>query len=455
MAAYANLHLAFEQMRVRARRAERRDAAEQDGTGPDNAIGLIQQGGGGGGGGGSGGGSGASGGDDDEDEEPPRVLIVGPEHSGKTTACKLLVNYAVRGTAACSPLYVNLDPSDGGFTIPGTVSACVIDSPLPTSSPANPLGITATSAPTALSSSKLTPLVHWYGHTDVKKNAGLMEHLIRVLNEECQERLEIDALARTSGIIIDTPANFTAVPMQDKFALVKAAVYAFRVNVILVIGNEKLTVEMQKIFSSEEAKGQSQRPITVLKIPRSPGVVDLDSAYCERVQAHQVKNYFYGSPLQLPPELAAAFTSAGGREGQGLSGLNLGGEAAAMDLALSPHSSVVSFDDLTIYRIGQDSFAPSSALPIGASRALGEMQPVKIDPSQPGQGIVNIVLAVLSLTEAPEMDIEEAILDADVLGFVVITSIDTENNRFTVLVPSAASLAGRVALTGSIQWQEA
>ncbi|KAG8802925.1 Cleavage polyadenylation factor subunit clp1 [Serendipita sp. 400] len=83
------------------------------------------------------------------------------------------------------------------------------------------------------------------------------------------------------------------------------------------------------------------------------------------------------------------------------------------------------------------------------------MQPVKIDPSQPGQGIVNIVLAVLSLTEAPEMDIEEAILDADVLGFVVITSIDTENNRFTVLVPSAASLAGRVALTGSIQWQEA
>ncbi|KAG8811709.1 Cleavage polyadenylation factor subunit clp1 [Serendipita sp. 399] len=414
MTAYANLHLAFEQMRIRARRAERRIHSEQGGPPTDNAIGLIKQDdpSSRGSGVGSGGGGGASGDDGEEDEEPPRILVVGPEHSGKTTACKLLVNYAVRGMAACSPLYVNLDPSDGGFTIPGTLSACVIDSPLPTSSPANPLGITATSAPTALSSSKLTPLVHWYGHTDVRKNPQLIEHLIRVLNEECQERLEIDVLTRTSGIIIDTPANFSAVPMQDKFALVKAAVHAFR-------GNEKLTVEMQKIFENDEA-ARSQRRITVLKIPRSPGVVDLDTAYCERIQAYQVKNYFYGSPIQLPSELSAAFNTAGGREGQGLSGLNLGGEAAVMDLALSPHSSVISFDDLSIYRIGQDSFAPSSALPIGASRALGEMQPVKIDPSQPGQGIVNIVLAVLSLTEAPEMDIEEAILDADVLGFIVI-----------------------------------
>jgi polyribonucleotide 5'-hydroxyl-kinase len=82
MTAYANLHLVFEQMRIRARRAER--GAELDPTENTDEMG----------------------------HEPPRVLVIGPEHSGKTTACKILANYAVRGMAACAPLYINLDPSE-------------------------------------------------------------------------------------------------------------------------------------------------------------------------------------------------------------------------------------------------------------------------------------------------------------------------------------------------------
>lgn len=216
MGAYANLHLVFEQMRIRARRAER-------GATPDFDL----EGGGAGSGEPAGNnaatGVGASR-DHHPDEgdlnyDPPRVLVIGPEHSGKTTACKILSNYAVRGMGACSPIYINLDPAEvsvwefvclcrfgypvrpidserlqGGFTIPGTLSACPIDSPIPTSSPANPLGITATSAPTALSSTKLIPLIHWFGHPDLKKNPRLMEHLIRVLCEEVMERLESDVL---------------------------------------------------------------------------------------------------------------------------------------------------------------------------------------------------------------------------------------------------------------------
>ncbi|CCA66691.1 related to Pre-mRNA cleavage complex II protein Clp1 [Serendipita indica DSM 11827] len=423
MASYANLHLAFEQMRIRARRDERRAI---DG-GPEMN-------------------------EDEDDNDPPRVLIIGPENSGKTTACKILLNYAVRGMATCTPLFVNLDPSEGAVTAPGTLSACIVDSPLPTSSPANPLGISATSAPTALTSSKLIPLVHWYGHTDIRKNPRLVEHLIRVLNEECQERLELDVLgkfsplfqvysssppARTSGLFIDTPANFTSIPGEDKYSLVKTTVHAFKgepvlifqlfllttdlVNTILVLGNEKLTFEMQNLFNTDVSPHAS--PINVVKIPRSAGVAELDSSYRERVQAYQVKNYFYGAPIQLPLELANANSNAfGDGQGPNLAGLKLGGEAAIMDLVLSPHSSVIAFDDISIYRIGQDSFAPSSALPIGASRALSEMQPVKIDPSQPGSGIVNTMLALLSLTAPsdPTASIDEEIIDSDVIGFIVM-----------------------------------
>ena len=44
--------------------------------------------------------------------DPPRVLVVGPEHSGKTTVCKILTNYAVRAGQNWSPFFVNIDPSE-------------------------------------------------------------------------------------------------------------------------------------------------------------------------------------------------------------------------------------------------------------------------------------------------------------------------------------------------------
>ena len=47
---------------------------------------------------------------------PPHVLVLGPENSGKTTLCKMLVNYAVRGEPwgheEWSPVLVNVDPAD-------------------------------------------------------------------------------------------------------------------------------------------------------------------------------------------------------------------------------------------------------------------------------------------------------------------------------------------------------
>jgi polyribonucleotide 5'-hydroxyl-kinase len=80
MAAYANLHIAFEQMRVRALRTVHGSPAHDD----DPAANI----------------------------EPPRVLVLGPENSGKTTVCKILVNYAVRAGQGWSPLLANVDPSE-------------------------------------------------------------------------------------------------------------------------------------------------------------------------------------------------------------------------------------------------------------------------------------------------------------------------------------------------------
>jgi len=259
-----------------------------------------------------------------------------------------------------------------------------------------------------------------------------MSALIQRLSDCIRLRLEDDHAARMSGFIIDTPASFS-VPAASagandvKHPLVKACVEALHVNVVIVIGNEKLYIEMQRMFDQH-------RDISVVKIPKSGGVVELEYNYRERVHNYQIRSYFYGPKIDLPP---------------GVTDATLGGEALS-DLTLAPYSTVVSFTDLVIYRIGgAESLAPSSALPIGAQRTISELQPILVDPAQPGSGLLNSVLAILSNVEE-----SENIVETDVAGFAVVTALDITARKMTILSPVAGSLAGRKALLGSFEWQE-
>lgn len=80
MVPYSNLHLALEQMRVLASRASRNSPppSQHEHINPD----------------------------------PPRVLVIGPESSGKTAVTKVLANYATRSPAQWAPIVVNLDTND-------------------------------------------------------------------------------------------------------------------------------------------------------------------------------------------------------------------------------------------------------------------------------------------------------------------------------------------------------
>jgi polyribonucleotide 5'-hydroxyl-kinase len=68
-----------------------------------------------------------------------------------------------------------------------------------------------------------------------------------------------------------------------------------------------------------------------------------------------------------------------------------------------------------------ESMAPSSALPIGGTRILSEMQPVLIDPAQSGSGLLNAVLALLAPLNPDDSErYDEEILDLNVTGFLVM-----------------------------------
>lgn len=65
--------------------------------------------------------------------------------------------------------------------------------------------------------------------------------------------------------------------------------------------------------------------------------------------------------------------------------------------------------------------APSSALPIGATRVVSEMQPVAVDPASGGSGLLNKVLALLAPANPDENErYDEEILDLPVAGFLIV-----------------------------------
>ena len=68
-----------------------------------------------------------------------------------------------------------------------------------------------------------------------------------------------------------------------------------------------------------------------------------------------------------------------------------------------------------------ENMAPTSALPIGATRVVSEMQPLLVDPAQPGSGLYNAVLALLSPPNPDESErYDEEILDRPAVGFIVV-----------------------------------
>jgi len=255
--------------------------------------------------------------------------------------------------------------------------------------------------------------------------------------------MELDRITHNAGIIIDTPSSFaTAVRVgsEMKYPLLQMCVDLFNVNVIIVIGHEKLNVEMQRLFAQSAS---SRRSIAVLKIPKSGGVVDLDDLYRSRVLSYQIRTYFYGPLVHLPPSVPLT---------------ELGGEAS-MDLNLSPCSTSVKFGDLKIFRVGPESMAPSSALPIGASRVITELQPDPVDPAN--GGLLNAVLALLPLPSShvnkkkiDEEPTDEELISSDIAGFILVTAVDNAKQRMTILSPNPGSLVGRIAIIGSYEWQD-
>lgn len=119
----------------------------------------------------------------DGSKRGPITMVVGPTDVGKSTVCKLLLNYAVR--MGRRPIYVDLDVGQGQLSIPGTIGAMAIERP----------------ADVEEGFSQICPLIYHYGYKEPGSNSMLYNLLVTKLAQVVAERMEVNRLSKSRGTL--------------------------------------------------------------------------------------------------------------------------------------------------------------------------------------------------------------------------------------------------------------
>ncbi|KAI3429530.1 hypothetical protein D9Q98_005618 [Chlorella vulgaris] len=234
----------------------------------------------------------------------PRTFVVGPTDVGKSSLCKILLNYAVR--AGWAPTFADMDIGQGSITLPGCIAATPLEAPIDVED----------GLPTD------APLVYYTGTPSPSDNPTLYRHFVERLAHVLELRAQSDAQVRASGLFVNSMGWITDLGYE----LLKHTVQSLKCGVVLVVGDERLYSQL-----SADMK-KSDPTIQVLKLPRSGGVVVRSRELRQEARKVRVEEYFYGNRKEL-----------------------------------SPASQTAKFEDLQVYRVGGGPRAPSSALPIGAT----------------------------------------------------------------------------------------
>ncbi|KAJ3044466.1 hypothetical protein HDV00_001893 [Rhizophlyctis rosea] len=321
----------------------------------------------------------------------PKVMIVGPADVGKSSVAKILSNYAVKHGR--KPVFVDLDPTEGSLSIPGTLAASAIGRPIDVE---DELG-----ASSAMSGT--TPVAYYYGYTNITDKPKLYNLLTTHLGSSVKRKLE-DPEARASGTIINTPSQYVE---PGGYELLENAIQAFE-------GHERLYSDLTKKYKDQES-------VSVVKLAKSGGVVSRDKPYRKQTQQNRIKEYFYGTSKN----------------------------------ELSPYNSVVNFADVSVRRIAEGAQAPSSALPLGMEVQAQQARAMPVQPGTVLlHTVLALTQAAVPDKDVPQEEETNMVIGSNVAGFVYVNEVDETKNKLNILIPNPGRLPKRYLIMGAQKWME-
>lgn len=161
---------------------------------------------------------------EERDSRGPVTMIVGPQDVGKSTVCRILLNYAVR--MGHVPMFVDVDVGQGQIGIPGALGAIIVERP----------------AQLAAGFSQDNSLVYHLGHAAPGDNIPLMKELVDKLASTIDSYMDVKKKVRYSGTIINTCGWIRG----GGYSLLLHIAKTFQVDNVLVLDQERLYNELQR-----------------------------------------------------------------------------------------------------------------------------------------------------------------------------------------------------------------
>lgn len=327
----------------------------------------------------------------------PRVMIVGPSDHGKSTTAKILASYACRVDRF--PLYVDLDVGQTLSTAPGCITAL-------------PLDKFSISVDEGFSSK--TGLTYFYGYSSPKDNVDLYKTMVTTLAEKVKARMERDVDVRSSGIIVNT-CGFIDGAGQD---VILHSIRALSIDVVLVMSHDRLYSSLMSALPPNSA--------TIVKLPRSGGVVQRDRVCRSRIRRRRIREYFYGPDVYHDSAKPGASV-------------------------FSPARLSLRISSVRMMRAGGLQLSEGMRL-IGAVTETASFQLTPVSATQELEG------SILAILHSNESDTHGAttkdanLLLSNVAGFVCVVQMDVEQDTMIVLSPCPGALPSNIMLVGSLKW---
>ncbi|KAI4952158.1 Cleavage polyadenylation factor subunit clp1 [Alternaria rosae] len=332
-------------------------------------------------------------------EMGPRVLVVGPENSGKTSLVKTLTSYAVKTSR--QPMVVNLDPRQGMLSVPGSFSAAVYSSIVDIE---EGWGSSPISGPSPIPVKM--PLVYHYGLKDPEEGR-VFKPLVTRMALAVTSRLEEDTLSKQAGFIIDSSGAISQ-GRNGVYDNIEHIVSEFSVNVVITLGSERLYSDLSRKFAARTG-GDPSEAVSVVRLDKSGGCVDRSEEYMKALRHAQIKEYFFGKG----------------------------------DETLAPSSQMADAADLNIFRVvegegngGVDEYGMT------VERQIFE----KVTPSEALQN------QLLAITTASPNDPQSVIRDSSIRGYIYVADVDEAKKKVKLLSPLPGQTPGNAMILGS--WPE-
>lgn len=220
-------------------------------------------------------------------------------------------------------------------------------------------------------------------------------------------------LVHAAGLIINTNGWIEGMGLK----LLHHAIDAFQVDVVVVIGQDRLYSNLKKHLGDRDTT-------EVVKIERSGGVVLRNAKVRRKHRMQRIREYFYG-PLALPQPL-------------------------------SPCAYKVKFDDVIVLKILEMQVS-DAMLPVGESvTSMERLQVARVSsiraPELESRSVVSIVQLEDRHEVGREKDDWNDLLRCPSAGYLLIEHVHVDSDELSVVAPCPGPLPSKYLILGSIRW---